>query len=282
MLTLKNLRKCFGEVVAVDDLTVEIEEGEVFGLLGPNGAGKTTTVNMAVGLLQPDRGQVEIRGLGAPTNPEVRRRIGVAPQSLALYENLTGEENLTFFGRLYGLSGSRLRERVRWALDFVELRDRGDSKVATYSGGMKRRLNLAIALVHDPPLLVLDEPTVGVDAQSRNAILKKIGSLSEQGKTIVYTTHYMDEAQRLCHRVGIIDYGKLLALGTVDELIETYGGKTTIVGESQSGTFRIETDEPLRELARLHETEKLQSLTIQRPDLESVFLNLTGRHLRDN
>ncbi|MFQ6093058.1 MAG: ABC transporter ATP-binding protein [bacterium] len=247
-------------------MSLEIERGEVFGLLGPNGAGKTTAVNMALGLLRPDAGAVELDVLGPPTRPEVRAKIGVAPQTLAIYEDLSGEENLSFFGKIQGMAGGRLKDRVDWCLEFVDLADRRGDRVKTYSGGMKRRLNLAIALIHDPPLLLLDEPTVGVDPQSRNAIFEKIEALREEGRTIVYTTHYMEEAQRLCRRVGILDRGKLLALDTVEGLIAAYGGKTS----SWPRGRRAECE--LRQLLRFR---------VDRPDLEGVFLNLTGRHLRD-
>lgn len=267
--------------MAVDDLSLEIERGEVFGLLGPNGAGKTTTVNMAVGLLEPDAGTIELDGLGHPTRPEVRAKIGVAPQTLALYEDLSGEENLTFFGKIQGLAGKKLRDRIAWCLDFVDLSDRRRDRSKTYSGGMKRRLNLAIALIHDPPLLLLDEPTVGVDPQSRNAIFEKIEVMRQEGHTIVYTTHYMEEAQRLCDRVGIVDHGKLLALDTVQGLISAYGGKNVVVVERTEGETRLETDDPMAELIRLQETDDLLRFRVDSPDLEVVFLNLTGRHLRD-
>ena len=234
MIHLKNIRKTFGATVAVDDLTLEIQQGEVFGLLGPNGAGKTTTVNMMVGLLAPDRGSVVIStgedgASGAPTEARFRARIGLAPQALALYEELTGKENLTFMGRLQNLSGARLREQVLRALDFVGLRDRAGSRAKTYSGGMLRRLNLAAALVHDPPLLLLDEPTAGVDPQSRNALFQNIKALQAEGRTIIYTTHYMEEAQRLCDRVAILDGGRLMALDTVEGLIDRHGGKSILL-----------------------------------------------------
>ena len=280
MLRLQNLRKTFGDIVAVDDLSLEIKAGEVFGLLGPNGAGKTTTVNMAVGLLSPDGGTITVDG-GSPTVPAVRGKIGVAPQTLALYDELTGEENIAFFGRLQGLKGSRLAERVRWSLDFVGLYDRRGDRMKTYSGGMKRRLNLAVAVVHDPPLLLLDEPTVGVDPQSRNAIFENILALKKQGRTVIYTTHYMEEAEKLCDRVAIIDHGKLLALDTVDRLIDAHGGRSVLTVERADGEVRVETDDPLAELMRLQEKGKLDRFRVDRPDLERVFLNLTGRHLRD-
>jgi len=281
MLHLSGLRKRFGALVAVDGLSLEIPRGEVFGLLGPNGAGKTTTVNLAVGLLTPDEGSVEIDGAGSPAHPAARRRIGVAPQALAIYEELTAQENLLFFGRLQGLAGDRLHERADWALEFVGLADRRGDRVSTYSGGMQRRLNLAVALIHDPPILLLDEPTVGVDPQSRNAIFDRIITLRARGCTVVYTTHYMEEAQRLCDRVGIMDQGRLLALDTVDRLIAEHGGKSMVVAECADGEVRVETDDPLAELQRLQETRRLVSFHVDRPSLETVFLNLTGRSLRD-
>jgi len=281
VLRLVHLSKSFGANVAVDDLTLEIRTGEVFGLLGPNGAGKTTAINMAVGLFQPDQGTVEVVGHGSPTLPKVRKQIGVAPQALALYDELSAEENLAFFGRIQGLSGSDLKKRVDWSLQFVDLDDRRRDRVSTYSGGMKRRLNLAVAIVHDPPLLLLDEPTVGVDPQSRNSIFDRIQSLRQGGCTIVYTTHYMEEAQRLCDRVGVIDRGKLLALDSVDGLIRGYGRKDVVTAETLDGEVRIETDDPVAELGRLQQSGKLQRFRVERPNLEAVFLNLTGRHLRD-
>ena len=281
MMRLSNLRKTFGQIVAVDGLSLEIQRGEVFGLLGPNGAGKTTTVNMAVGLLRPDTGTVELDGGGSPADPAVRRKIGVAPQKMAIYEELTGEENVRFFGKLQGLTGRKLADRVAWSLDFVGLTDRRRDRAKTYSGGMQRRLNLAIALVHDPILLLLDEPTVGVDPQSRNAIFEKIETLQQRGRTIVYTTHYMEEAQRLCNRVCIIDHGKVLALDTVDQLIQTHGGKSIVRAHTAGKDTRIETDDPVAELVRLQKAGTLEHFRVDRPDLEQVFLNLTGRHLRD-
>jgi ABC-2 type transport system ATP-binding protein len=206
----------------------------------------------------------------------------VAPQTLAIYEELSGEENLRFFGRMQGMSGQSLTDRVARALDFVQLSDRRRDRAGTYSGGMKRRLNLAIALVHDPPILLLDEPTVGVDPQSRNAIFENINNLRKDGRTVIYTTHYMEEAERLCDRVGIMDHGKLLALDTVDNLITAHGGKTMIVAERRDGEICIETDDPMSELAKLQQGARLVRLRVERPNLEGVFLNLTGRHLRDS
>jgi len=281
MVEIRDLRKSFGETVALDGLTLGIESGEVFGLLGPNGAGKTTTVNIVAGLLKPDAGSVSLKGIGPPSRPGYRSAIGLAPQSIAVYEELSAEENLTFFGRMHQLSGVRLGERVAWALDFVGLAERKSDRVRKYSGGMKRRLNLAVALLHDPPLLLLDEPTVGVDPQSRNAIFDKIERLRDGGKTILYTTHYIEEAQRLCGRVGILDRGKLLALDTVEELIRSYGGKSRVTAFTQDGAIRVETEDPAGELAKLSREKRLGRITVEAPNLETVFLNLTGKNLRD-
>ncbi len=281
MLILDHVRKEFGSRVAVDDLSLAIQPGEVFGLLGPNGAGKTTTVNMAVGLLRPNSGTVNISGAGSPMDALVRSKIGVAPQSLSLYDELTGEENLSFFGRIQGLAGRALAERVANGLDFVGLTDRRKDRVKTYSGGMKRRLNLAVAIIHNPPLILLDEPTVGVDPQSRNAIFDNIEALRSKGHAVLYTTHYMEEAQRLCDRVGIVDHGKLRALGTVQSLISGHGGKNILFADRGDGEIRIETNDPLAELAALQKDRPLVRFRLVQPNLETVFLNLTGRSLRD-
>jgi ABC-2 type transport system ATP-binding protein len=290
MLTASNLIKRYGELTAVDGVSLQIGKGEIFGLLGPNGAGKSTTINMLVGVLVPDGGTIAIDGAGDPQDPSVRKKIGNAPQAMAVYEDLTAKENLEFFGRLFGLRGKLLTERVNWALELAVLDDRKDDQVHTYSGGMKRRLNLACALVHDPPLVLLDEPTVGVDPQSRNLIFEKIEQLRTQGHTIVYTTHYMEEAQRLCDRVAIIDHGKILDLDTVDNLIDKHGGKSIVKiefepatqlpddlpGERNGRLLTFMSDHPMEEIAKT-----FRSLHVERPDLEGVFLNLTGRRLRD-
>jgi ABC-2 type transport system ATP-binding protein len=280
MLNLDRVRKSYGTTTAVDGLSLTVARGEVLGLLGPNGAGKSTTVNLSVGLLAPDAGRVAIEG-GDPRDPVVRKRLGVAPQALALYDVLTGEENLRFFGQVYGLSGTTLGERVRWGLDFVGLTDRKNDRVGAYSGGMKRRLNLASALVHDPELILLDEPTVGVDPQSRNQIFENILALKQLGRTLIYTTHYMEEAERLCDRVAIIDKGKLLALGPVPELLATYRAHPILVAQTAQGERRIETTDPLGELNRLAATGTVSSFHLERATLEQVFLHLTGRSLRD-
>ncbi|MFQ5500455.1 MAG: ABC transporter ATP-binding protein [Candidatus Zixiibacteriota bacterium] len=296
MIRIQNLSKRYGDLVAVDDVSFEFRSGETFGLLGPNGAGKTTTINMMLGVLEANSGTIEIDGEPDPTRPEIRRKLGNAPQSLAIYDELTAEENLSFFGRLYGMSSSRLRQRVDWALDFAGLCERRSHRVSTFSGGMKRRLNMACALVHDPPTLLFDEPTVGVDPQSRNTIFSSIEGLKKQGRTIVYTTHYMEEAERLCDRVAIMDRGRILAIGPVDELISKHGGHSLVTGtllrppsdpsrlpgKVDDCELRVETSQPLETIAELASSGcEFSKLNIDRADLETVFLNLTGRSLRD-
>jgi ABC-2 type transport system ATP-binding protein len=281
MLTLENVTKRYGTHVAVDGLTLEVAKGEILGLLGPNGAGKSTTVHLAVGLFAPDGGRVSLGGAGSPEDPRVRRRIGVATQAPALYDLLSGDENLHFFGRLYGLGGATLRTRVDWALKFVGLTDRRRDRVGDYSGGMKRRLNLAAAILHEPELVLLDEPTTGVDPQSRNLIFDNIQELRARGSTIVYTTHYMEEAERLCDRVAIIDRGRVLALDTVPRLLAAHGGPSALIVETPEGTRRIDTDTPLDALNRVAAETTVTRFHMERATLEQVFLHLTGRTLRD-
>jgi ABC-2 type transport system ATP-binding protein len=303
MIKADNLKKRYGDIVAVDDVSFEVQKGETFGLLGPNGAGKTTTIKLLCGLLKPDGGVVELDGKTDPGLVEVRLSLGVVPQALAIYEELSAEENLRFFGRIYGLTGRKLKERVSSCLEVVGLGQRSKERVSKYSGGMKRRLNLACSLLHEPPLLLLDEPTVGVDPQSRNLIFERIGAMKEQGKTIIYTTHYMEEAQRLCDRVAILDHGRILDMDSVENLIVRHGGPSHIEAELEEsltgpdkikqfvdnqniqfeGTkIRFQTSQPMESLAKLNQSGlRFQSLNIQKANLEDVFLNLTGRRLRD-
>jgi ABC-2 type transport system ATP-binding protein len=281
VLALRDLHKRFGERVAVDGLSLEVRRGEILGLLGPNGAGKSTTIHMAVGLLDPDRGEVDVDGRGSPRNPAVRGMLGVAPQAIALYEALTPEENLRFFGRVQGLSGAVLARRVEWALEFAALADRRRDRTADLSGGMKRRLNMAAALVHDPALILLDEPTVGVDPQSRNAILDRVVELRGAERAVVYTTHYMDEASRICDRIAIVDNGRMLALGTVADLVSRHGGEPTLVVVEGGVERRIVTRDPAGELSRILAAGRVDDFRVERADLEAVFLHLTGRRLRD-
>ncbi len=278
----------------MDSVSFSIERGETFGLLGPNGAGKSTTIGMLVGLIKPDSGQVFVAGEN-PVQLAVRNRIGIAPQSLSLYDNLSAQENLRFFGSVYGLHGIRLNERVAWALDFSGLTDRAKDRVNTFSGGMKRRLNIAVGLIHEPEILLLDEPTVGVDPQSRNHILECISQLAKSGLAIIYTTHYMEEAEKLCDRVAIIDHGRILANETVDEMLRKFGGKAIVTadvvenpnqislpGVPTSGSLEFKSDRAIDELAALQsQGVRFGQVKIDKPNLEGVFLSLTGRSLRD-
>jgi ABC-2 type transport system ATP-binding protein len=296
MIAVQSVRKSYGSLVAVDGVSFEVASGEVFGLLGPNGAGKTTLIHMIAGVHPPDAGSVSLNGQADPTRTEVRRQLGLAPQALALYEALSAEENLTFFGKLYGLAGPQLRQRVEWALDFSGLADRRRDRVQTYSGGMKRRLNLACALIHDPAVVLLDEPTAGVDPQSRNHLFDRIELLVREGRTILYTTHYMEEAQRLCQRVAIMDHGRILALDTVENLLRHHGGRSVIEidlerppspdvklpGTLDGQRLTLESERPLEDLAALKTSGlKILSFRVEQANLESVFLALTGRRLRD-
>ena len=296
MIEVEGLRKSFGATVAVDGISFEVKRGESFGLLGPNGAGKTTTISMLVGVMIPDSGTVCVNRKLDPTQAQARRAIGIAPQSLSLYEELTAQENLRFFAQLYGYAGTGLKERVEWSLEFAELTERRKDRVKTFSGGMKRRLNLAAALVHEPTVILLDEPTVGVDPQSRNHLFNSIERLQAEGRTIIYTTHYMEEAQRLCDRIAIMDRGKILDVGTVSALITRHGGRAVVKAELQQRpadeaalpvplddlSLRFESEQPLQEIARLVSMGiSFQTLEVARPDLETVFLTLTGRSLRD-
>jgi ABC-2 type transport system ATP-binding protein len=247
MLTVKNLRKSFGPLLAVNDVSFSLASGQILGLVGPNGAGKTTTVSMVAGLLTPDRGEVLIAGhrLAGDTDP-AKRRIGLVPQDLALYDELTARDNLRFFGALYDLTGRALDEAIARVLTLVGLADRARDAVKTFSGGMKRRLNLAAGLLHNPDILLLDEPTVGVDPQSRNAIFENLETLKAEGKALLYTTHYMEEVERLADRIVIVDHGKVVA-------DDTLAGLQSRVATAGGGAAT----------------------------LESVFLTLTGRSLRD-
>jgi len=296
IIRVDHLTVSFGSLVAVNDVTFDVRRGETIGLLGPNGAGKSTTISIIVGAIVAGSGKVEIDGRDIRHGAAVRRLIGIAPQSLALYEVLSAERNLMFFGSLYGLSGRQLKQRVDWALCFAQLQDRRRDLVKTFSGGMKRRLNLACALVHEPQILLLDEPTVGVDPQSRNHIFECIEQLKDQGRTVIYTTHYMEEAQRLCDRIAIMDHGKLLALDTLDALLNEYGAVAVVTAELVKPPddasvlpgvldelhLRFESAKPFEEVSRLAMSGvTFATLNVARPDLESVFLSLTGRSLRD-
>src|SRR5882762_882658 len=255
MLEVKALKKSYGKIAAVDGISLRADSEQTIGLLGPNGAGKTTTVSMIVGLLRPDSGEVLIDGspLRGDTDP-VKRKIGLVPQNIALYDELTALANLNFLGALYGLSGTGLKRAIGEALDLVGLTDRAKDKVGTFSGGMKRRLNLAAALLHDPQILLLDEPTVGVDPQSRNAIFDNLETLKKRGKTLVYTTHYMEEAERLCDRIVIIDHGKVIADDTLQGLHRLLPVTNVLVIELENAEHGLGAEQ-LQGLPEVHSVE---------------------------
>lgn len=287
VLSLRGIVKRYGRVTAVDGLSLELRRGEVFGLLGPNGAGKTTTLSIAVGLIAPDAGEAVLVAadgaeLGSPMSASVRSRVGICPQADALYEHLSARENLVFFATVQGVGRAERGSRADELLGMVGLTDRSGDRVGGYSGGMRRRLNLAAALVHKPELVLLDEPTAGVDPHSRSAIYDIVEALRASGTTVVYTTHSMDEAQRLCDRVAIMDHGRVLAVDTVDGLIDQYGGHAVVTVSRSGGDERTETERPLEVLAGVDlKSPDIMGVRIDRPDLERVFLSLTGRSLRD-
>ncbi|MCE9571919.1 MAG: ABC transporter ATP-binding protein [Deltaproteobacteria bacterium] len=304
VLALRDLGKRYGERVAVDGVDLVVERGEIVGLLGPNGAGKTTTISMACGVITPDRGTVHIAGHDLATDPyAAKRAIGLVPQDLALYEELTARQNLRFFGELFGFTGARLAARIDAVLAIAGLADRANEPARAFSGGMKRRLNLAIALVHEPTLLVLDEPTVGVDPQSRRHIFDAIRALRDAGLTVLYTSHYMEEVEELCDRVAIMDGGKVVASGTLRELATAHGAdglEVELAGEAAVLALAIEAALALGGTQvgeRLHFDARTAWAPVfgaleatgatvayvgsRRADLETMFLALTGKALRD-
>ncbi len=309
VLRCRELRKAFGDLVAVTGVGFHIAEGETYGLLGPNGAGKTTTISMIAGLLERDAGEVLVDGKALTTRSVgAKGAIGLVPQDLALYPDLTARENLTFFGRLYGMRGPELKARANEVLQIVGLSDRADDRSEEFSGGMKRRLNIGLGLLHHPRLLILDEPTVGVDPQSRNAILESVERLSVEGMAVLYTTHYMEEAERLCDRVGIIDKGSIVAEGTRRQLVELVGEHDRVrldaTGNLQAaaqaacnveGVKGVDVRDGGLDLLAVRAAERLtqilasvssagasvKSVSVEEPNLEAVFLHLTGKALRD-
>ena len=303
-LEIKGLIKRFGSLTAVNGVSLEVRDGECLGLLGPNGAGKSTTIRSIVGRVRPDAGTVSIFGHPAES-PEARAAIGWVPQELALYPLLSCRENLDSFGRYQGLRGKALNDAVAWCLQWATLTDKSSEPVKQLSGGMKRRLNMACGLIHRPRMVLLDEPTVGVDPQSRNRIFEMIESLRAEGMSVIYTTHYMEEAERLCDRIAIIDHGNVIALGTRDELVQrSFGGRSDVLmrikdsaddaaatfAHARGGTFERDTAhfsiaQPT-EIAGLLDAASAAKLDVidvvlRRPNLESVFLQLTGRDLRE-
>ena len=310
LLEVKELSKSYGNIKAVGGISFEIQKGEIFGLLGPNGAGKTTTISMLSCLIKPDSGDAFVDGYSiSKDSMEVKKRIGVVPQDVSLYPTLSAQENLVFFGEMYGLTGSKLREKVDEVLEIVGLKDRRKEAINKYSGGMKRRINIAVGLLPSPKLLILDEPTVGVDPQSRTNILETLKELNKEGLTILYTSHYMEEVEFLCHRIAIIDLGKIIAIGSLNELRLLVGERDLlrISTANEISKDLVETvkkipdvsearvlDESI-EILTLHGRKllpqiieifgdagiKIKSVEVKEPNLESVFLHLTGKELRD-
>jgi ABC-2 type transport system ATP-binding protein len=312
VLRCVGLERRFGERHAVDGVTFQIAAGETYGLLGPNGAGKTTTISMIAGILRPDAGTVEVCGEPIDTgSSDTKRRLGFVPQDIALFDDLSALENLRFFGGLQGMRGADLERRIGETLEMVGLADRARDRIDTYSGGMQRRANIAVGLLHRPKLLILDEPTAGVDPQSRNQILESIEQLSDAGMSVLYTTHYMEEAERLCDRVGIIDSGRLVAEGTRRELVADIGehDRIAVRGDGDSAAFvelaallraevgvadasvadgavEVLVQDASASLATVVRVAAASSVTVsgvevREPDLETVFLHLTGKALRD-
>lgn len=308
LLEIIQLTKSFGSYQAVDHISFSVRQGEIFGFLGPNGAGKTTTINMICSLLKPDSGQIRINGVDVVnSSPSWRKQLGVVPQETALYDELSASENLKFWGKLYGLSGKALQDRVDAMLHITGLTDRSKERIKSFSGGMKRRLNLAVGMIHQPALLLLDEPTVGIDPQGRHSMLEMVREQARSGATILYTTHYLDEAELLCDRLAIIDHGRILACGAKTEinqivgenrLVRVTGGFTadaTLALVQQMGNISILSQQPeevvfslpmqmgtgiLIEKMLAHGF-RIDNLSIKEPSLDSVFLKLTGRELRD-
>ncbi|KKO55009.1 ABC transporter ATP-binding protein [Paenibacillus sp. DMB20] len=301
--------KRYGSKLSVDHLNLSINQGEIFGLLGPNGAGKSTTINMICGLLDIDQGRIEVDGISIKERPlEVKKRIGLVPQDLALYENMPAADNVAFFAKLYGLRGKLLKERIEEALTFVGLLDRAKDAPSTFSGGMKRRLNIACAITHRPKLIIMDEPTVGIDPQSRNHILESVKQLNETGSTVIYTSHYMEEVAAISDRVAIMDKGHVIACGTQQELRERVAHEEKILLSADGITPGMVNELTLHpRITRVHREGDvleiylptaqndlqdilficgkheavIRSIQCEEPDLETLFLSLTGRTLRD-
>jgi len=308
-LEIRGLTKKFGDFVAVDNMNLNVREGEIFGFLGANGAGKSTTINMISSLLRTTKGEIDLLGKNIAKNVRfAKMNIGIVPQDLAIYENMNAYENVSFFAGLYGLRGSLLKERTEEALDFVGLGDKQKSFPKNFSGGMKRRLNIACAIAHRPKLIIMDEPTVGIDPQSRNYILQSVKKLNQMGSTIIYTSHYMEEVEEICTRIAIVDHGKIIAEGTKEQLktiitdtkeiwvgVKTEGGLPLdslkeIQGVTsvrfEDGIIKIHSKTEVNNLNRIiqqliQEQAEIRSVDEQAPNLETVFLTLTGRNLRD-
>jgi len=309
LLAVKNVTKKYKELLAVNDISFDLKEGEVLGLLGPNGAGKSTTISMISTIIKPDKGSIEYRTEDIVAQPKVlQKKLGVVPQEIALYPSLTGYENLEFWGSAYGLKGDLLKSRIEEVSKIIGISQRLSDKVEVYSGGMKRRINIGAALLHKPEILIMDEPTVGIDPQSRNHILETVKSLNQTGMTIIYTSHYMEEVEFLCDRIAIMDEGSIVAKGTKAALIEQVGFQRLVkltfqeinesviqVFSSLEGVSKVETDGQCMVLHIESEQDIFQlivksadgvgahilSYDVEKPNLEHVFLKLTGKDLRD-
>ncbi|EST11806.1 ABC transporter ATP-binding protein [Sporolactobacillus laevolacticus] len=302
ILDIQKLTKRYGPKAALDNVSFSIAKGSCFGLLGPNGAGKSTTMKILTGILSADSGSVHVFGINAfKQQRNVQRQVGYVPQEITLYDKLSANDNLEFFGRLYGIKGQLLKKRIHDVLLETGLLDRAKDPVKSFSGGMKRRINIACALLHQPKLLILDEPTVGIDPQSRNHIFEMIRHLRDNGVTIIYSTHYMEEVEVLCDDIAIIDQGKVIAQGTLDELFASYAQKAVFVeaeGPFQPDSIHaikksyprnhgwvLETDQPIEVMKTILDAQqselKLKAIEMIRPSLEDVFLSLTGTRLRD-
>ncbi len=308
-IQVQDLHKSFGEVAAVRGVSFAVRAGEIFSLLGPNGAGKSTTISILSCLLQPSQGDAFVQGHSIRQDPRgVKASLGVVPQDIALYPDLSARENLEFWGKMYGLRGGALRQRVDEVLEIIGLADRQKDRVGTFSGGMKRRVNIGAALLHKPRVIIMDEPTVGIDPQSRRHILDNVKELNRQGMTVLYTTHYMEEAQELSNQIAIMDQGKVIACGTHEELVKVVGemdrldlalaaGSAPVMDSwrsiagvhhlsAQDGRLTLLVDDSNLVLPRLFESAaqakvRITSVNIQEPNLEAVFLHLTGKALRD-
>lgn len=309
VLEIRELSKEFGDFKAVDGINLTVKQGEIYGLLGPNGAGKSTTINMICGLLSKSSGEIFILNKNAHKNSnDIKREIGIVPQEIAIYEDLTALENVIFFGSIYGLKGKDLKEKAMKALEFVGLLDKKKQFPSKFSGGMKRRLNIACALVHEPKLVIMDEPTVGIDPQSRNHILESIKKLNKTGTTIIYTSHYMEEVEAICTKIAIIDNGKVVAEGTKEELKAKFKELNKIIlkvshienvdisklkeihgvdkVDCMGNTIEISTNTSIDNLDKIlmvimDSKVSIKSIEKTSIDLETVFLNLTGKKLRD-
>ncbi|EMI9090559.1 MULTISPECIES: ABC transporter ATP-binding protein [Bacillus] len=310
MLVIDHITKSFGKKEIIKNVSFEVKKGETFGLLGPNGAGKSTTISMICGLIPYDSGDIKVGGKSVKEYPlEAKKKIGIVPQDIALYPTLSAKENLIFWGKMYGLNGKVAKERAEEVLAYVGLQDRGKDKIETFSGGMKRRINIGAALMHEPELLIMDEPTVGIDPQSRNHILETVKKLNEKGMTVIYTSHYMEEVEYLCERIAIVDHGKVIALGTKRELcnrladgfivrlqLNRYSTELLQKLKSLSVVERIIFDEDNSTIdiglnggesigtvvsVVVENNAQILKLEVQEPNLEALFLQLTGRSLRD-